>query len=83
MPKLAESVDFLKCPQCGVIADIDQYDDLGACLDNVFCLQCHCEFDPETRTVHKECGECMDAEEPWGKPVRDLGESYRAMLAEL
>lgn len=40
-----------KCPKCGFIADWDEFDVLGADWPNVFCVQCHCEFDPSTGAV--------------------------------
>ena len=47
-----------KCPKCGFsgCSDVD-FETLGACLDNVFCPECHCEFEPISGQVHKE-GEC-------------------------
>jgi hypothetical protein len=48
------------CPQCNRQADLDGFDVLGACMGNVFCTACHCEFDVYTRAVHDEesCLQC-------------------------
>jgi hypothetical protein len=44
---------IIACPKCGHEDDIEGFDCLGACNDNLFCVRCHCEFDPETGLIHK------------------------------
>lgn len=46
--------EVLTCPLCGFQSDdLDDWDCIGACNDNLFCQQCHCEFDPDSGKVHK------------------------------
>ncbi len=62
-----ETMAIITCPQCGHTAPENTTDNYGgwdvggACFDNVFCQQCHCEFDPDTGTIHRcEFAEDMD-----------------------
>lgn len=43
----------MRCPNCGKSGDEDDFDVLGACNDNVFCTDCHTEFDPDTGNLDR------------------------------
>lgn len=43
-----EDLILIKCPKCGKTTTIEGFDVSGADRDNVFCTDCHCEFDPDT-----------------------------------
>lgn len=54
-------VDLIRCPKCGHLSDNDGFDVSGSCGDNLFCTQCHCEFDPVTFVIHdleRGCAKC-------------------------
>jgi hypothetical protein len=51
-------VETITCPQCGHADDLDGFDVLGACDCNLFCQQCHAEFDPDTGEIHKCTRKC-------------------------
>ena len=38
------NIEYVKCPTCGNVTDIQNYDCLGADPDCVFCNQCHQEI---------------------------------------
>ena len=42
-----------RCPECGFEGLTGEFDSLGACLDDVFCPRCSCEFDPVTHEIHE------------------------------
>lgn len=52
---IVDTEDAVTCPKCGHRDVADCFDVLGACNDNVFCTQCHCEFDPDSGKIH-QCG---------------------------
>lgn len=49
------TTDAITCPSCGKTETDNHggWDVLGACEGNVFCTDCHCEFDPDTGTIHR------------------------------
>lgn len=51
---------LIKCPKCEHESDDNGFDVLGACGANLFCTQCHCEFEPGGE-VHdaRKCKECI------------------------
>lgn len=53
-PNEHEPLPQITCPACGKTDDLNGFDCLGACDDNLFCTRCHSEFDPDTGIVH-EC----------------------------
>ena len=49
----AEELTPCTCPECGFDGTLeDDFDIIGACSNNVFCTQCHQEFDPATGELH-------------------------------
>lgn len=52
--------DYARCPSCGFIGDMDDFDCIQACDGCVFCQQCGTEFDFDTGKVHEygSCDEC-------------------------
>ena len=56
-------METIECPRCGWSATVEDFDGLGACEGNVFCISCHCEFSCSTGVVHSplDCDECMEA----------------------
>ena len=53
---------MIVCPKCAAqYATVDDLDCIGACNDNLFCTQCHCEFDPETSEIHECDTDTMEA----------------------
>jgi len=47
-----DNEELVTCPQCGKQDDIQAFDVLGADGWNVFCTDCHCEFDPADEVAH-------------------------------
>ena len=45
-------VETIACPRCGYEGELDNFDVGGACDGQVFCPQCHQEFDSVTRDKH-------------------------------
>ena len=57
-----DSLELIRCPSCGHVDVMDGFDVLGACAANVFCTDCHCEFDPYTKLRHdgRSCRQCIE-----------------------
>lgn len=53
-------LELIQCPKCGFSDVLDGFDCIGACGANVFCVRCHCEFDPDSRVKHdgRSCPTC-------------------------
>ena len=43
------------CPKCGHSDDLDGFDVIDACNENLFCVRCHCEFNPDSGKIHEHC----------------------------
>lgn len=47
---MLDELDIVTCPRCGKTSDLNDFDIFLACPGNVFCTQCHCEFDSDSET---------------------------------
>ena len=68
---LDDSLELIRCPECGHVDVLDGFDIIGACADNVFCTICHCEFDPDTKIRHdgRSCRQCIRRRKRQAAPV--------------
>jgi len=80
VPDLDPDYDLITCPACKHMDTLDGFDVSGACKDNVFCIQCHREFDMFAGQPHGRCDECQEHEET---PLDRKAKEYRAMCEEI
>lgn len=48
------------CPNCNLVASIEEFDLLYACPGHIFCPDCNLEFDPRDGQAHHfpSCPDC-------------------------
>lgn len=51
-------IELGKCPECGLLGPLTDFDCLGACVGQVLCPECSCEFDFDTGLRHQPCPQC-------------------------
>jgi DNA-directed RNA polymerase subunit RPC12/RpoP len=56
--QLLEQQTTITCNVCGFTGSVDDFDCIGACANNVFCLNCGTEIDVETGLAGERCGKC-------------------------
>ena len=78
--RLEDAGEIVKCPDCGFTDDLNGFDVLGACASNVFCIKCHCEFNPDTGKVHRCSRRCKDPNALWRSKL--MGAMQRRKGAE-
>lgn len=47
------------CPRCGKQDTIYGFNILGVCGNNLFCTDCHCEFDGDEIHDARKCRQCI------------------------